>query len=358
MALRLDGRSAVGVRSVGETAPEGWDARTVSPPGGHVMQGAVWAEHRRSMGQQPLFVDLDDDRAALLVMRRQRPLGTFVTARKGPVHAGDAPEQVAARAGALASVVRERGGSLLYVDPDLDRSVDYESAMDARGFELTAPAEPSIHLMRLSFPAGSTADDIYAGFSKQTRQRIRSAESGGVAVRIDATAERLEAFAELLARRSDELGVALRPEFGSLPFSAKLIAAGQARLYLAEHDGDLLGGLLVYVQGGTLATIYSADRAEQRRAFPGVMHLLRWHVIRDAHAMGAPWIDLGGVDLPGHRHEPKPTEPSYGLYEHKRSFGAVWVEREQARRIVLRPWVERAASASRSVFALTRGRVR
>jgi lipid II:glycine glycyltransferase (peptidoglycan interpeptide bridge formation enzyme) len=322
------------------------------------MQGTVWAEHRRSMGQQPLFVDLDDGRAALLVTRRQRPMGTFVTARKGPIHAGDAPEQVAARANALAAAVRERGGSLLYVDPELDVAADYERAMDSFGFELTAPAEPSIHLMRLAFPQGSTADEIYAGFSKQTRQRIRAAESAGVAVRVDASGERLEAFAELLAQRSDELGVALRPEFGSLPFSAKLMAAGQARLYVAEHDGDLLGGLLVYVQGGTLATIYSADRAEQRHAFPGVMHQVRWHVIRDAHAMGAPWIDLGGVDLPGHRTEPKPGEPSYGLYEHKRSFGAVWVEREQARRVVLRPWVERAVSASRSVLALTRGRIR
>jgi lipid II:glycine glycyltransferase (peptidoglycan interpeptide bridge formation enzyme) len=358
MALRLDGRSTVGVRSVSETAPDGWDSRTVTPRGGHVMQGTVWAEHRRSMGQQPLFVDLDDGHAALLVIRKQRPLGTFVTARKGPIQAGDEPQNVAARAHALAGVVRARGGSLLYVDPELDRSADYERAMDGFGFEVTAPAEPSIHLMRLSFPAGSTADDVYAGLSKQTRQRIRSAETAAVTVRIDASGERLEAFAELLAQRSDELGVALRPEFGSLPFSAKLMAAGQARLYVAEHENDLLGGLLVYVQGGTLATIYSADRAEQRRAFPGVMHLVRWHVIRDAHAMGAPWIDLGGVDLPGYREEPKPGDPSYGLYEHKRSFGAVWVEREQARRIVLRPWVERAASASRSVLAVTRGRIR
>jgi lipid II:glycine glycyltransferase (peptidoglycan interpeptide bridge formation enzyme) len=118
----------------------------------------------------------------------------------------------------------------------------------------------------------------------------------------------------------------------------------------------MLGGLLVYLQAGTLATIYSADRAELRRAYPGVMHLLRWHAIRDALAMGAPWIDLGGVDLPGHRAPPGPDEPSYGLYEHKRSFGAVWVEREQARRAVLRPWVERAASAGRSMLSLTRGR--
>jgi lipid II:glycine glycyltransferase (peptidoglycan interpeptide bridge formation enzyme) len=116
----------------------------------------------------------------------------------------------------------------------------------------------------------------------------------------------------------------------------------------------MLGGLLVYLQGGTLSTIYSADRAELRHAYPGVMHLLRWAAIRDALAMGAPWVDLGGVDLPGHRQPPTPDEPSYGLYEHKRSFGATWVEREQARRAVLRPWVERAASAGRSVLSLAR----
>jgi hypothetical protein len=36
------------------------------------------------------------------------------------------------------------------------------------------------------------------------------------------------------------------------------------------------------------------------------------------------------------------------------TFGATWVQREQARRAVLRPWVERAASASRTVLSLAR----
>jgi lipid II:glycine glycyltransferase (peptidoglycan interpeptide bridge formation enzyme) len=356
MTVPAGGIAQAAVRSVSAAAPPGWDERTVSVPGGQVMQGSICAEYRRGLGQEPMFVDLDDGGAALLIWRAQRPLGTFVTCRKGPVAAGVDSKSVAARAGALSHLVRERGGSLLYVDPDLERNPDFERAMAALGFELTAPAEPSIHLMRLEFAPGSTADDLLRSFSKQTRQRIRAAESAGVSVRVDERGERLPAFAELLAQRSDELGVALRPEFGSLGFSGRLIDAGQARLYLAERETDLLGGLLVYLQGGTLSTIYSADRAEQRRSFPGVMHLLRWHAIHDAHAMGASWIDLGGVDLPGHRGEPRPGEPSYGLYEHKRSFGAVWVEREQARRIVLRPWVERAAGMSRTLRSLGRGR--
>jgi lipid II:glycine glycyltransferase (peptidoglycan interpeptide bridge formation enzyme) len=342
------------VRSVSATAPIDWDSRTVNVPGGHVMQGTVWAEHRRAMGQEPLFVTFDDGRGALVVSRRQRPVGVFASARKGPVSAGDPPDRVAERALALTGLMRDRGASLLYVDPELDRSQAYAHAMDHGGFATTDPAEPSVHVMRLYFPASTREGALFESFGKSTRQRIRSAEKAGVTVRVDERGERLPAFAELLAVRSDELGVALRAEFGALPFSARLLAAGQGRLYLAEHEGEMLGGLLVYLQGGTLSTIYSADRADSRRTYPGSMHLLRWTAIRDALAMGAPWIDLGGVDLPGHRHPPRENEPSYGLYEHKRGFGAVWVEREQARRVILRPWHERAATASRSVSALAR----
>lgn len=318
------------------------------------MQGTCWAENRRLAGEEPLFVTFSDDRATLVTSRPQRPMGTFLTSRKGPIHAGDPPLAVAERAAALALLARDRGGSLLWMDPELDRSDAYAAAMEHANFEVTDPAEPSVHVMRLDIPQGSSQKTLFDSFAKGTRQRIRSAEKSGVTVRVDAAGRDVPAFAHLLAERSDELGVALRPEFGSLPFSALLIEAGQGRLYLAEHDGTLLGGLLVYLQGGSQSTIYSADRAELRRAHPGVMHLLRWRAIRDALASGAPSIDLGGVDLPGHREPPRPGEPSYGLYEHKRSFGAVWVEREQARRAVLRPWAERAASASRSVLSLVR----
>jgi len=37
-------------------------------------------------------------------------------------------------------------------------------------------------------------------------------------------------------------------------------------------------------------------------------------------------MDLGGVDVAGARREPREGEPMYGLYQHKRSFGAEWLE--------------------------------
>ena len=85
------------------------------------------------------------------------------------------------------------------------------------------------------------------------------------------------------------------------------------------------------------------------------MHLVRWTAIRAAYAEGCPAIELGGVDLPGHRSPPQPGEPNRGLYEHKRGFGAEWIEREPARRIVLRAGAERMATLRRRVIDGLRG---
>jgi hypothetical protein len=68
------------------------------------------------------------------------------------------------------------------------------------------------------------------------------------------------------------------------------------------------------------------------------MHLLRWRAIGIALAERRAEMDLGGVDVAGARRPPEPGEPTYGLYEHKRSFGARWVALAGAQERVARPW--------------------
>ena len=68
------------------------------------------------------------------------------------------------------------------------------------------------------------------------------------------------------------------------------------------------------------------------------MHLLRWRAIQLALREGRTEMDLGGVDIgPDHR-EPTKGDPMAGLYEHKRSFGAAWLEMTGAHERVIRPW--------------------
>lgn len=345
----------VRVARLSASAPDGWDGLTVASPGGHVMQGTAWADHRRSQGGEPRFVEFDDGRAALVILRRSPGLpGATASVRRGPAHAGDGPQRLAARSAALAEHLRGQGVRDLFVDPELDADPAYDAAMDRLGFKVADEVQPSIHVMRLTFPKGATEESVLATVSKSSRQRIRAAEKAGITVRHDATGERMEEFGALLVERADDLGIAMRPELGYLAAWRRLLAVGQARLLLAEHDEDLLGGLLLYLQGGLHSTAYSADRAASRRQFPGTMHLVRWTVIREALAAGVPAVELGGVDLPGHRDPPSRDQPNHGLFEHKRSFGAEWVVRTPARRIVLRPWADRLASTRRAVLSQAR----
>jgi lipid II:glycine glycyltransferase (peptidoglycan interpeptide bridge formation enzyme) len=325
-----------------------WDQRAVALPGGHVMQSAEWGEHRASQGLEARYLAFDDGRVALVLLRRSTGLpGVEAILRRGPAHGDDPGEASAARAAALVAWARDVGARSLEMDPELPADPDYASAMAAAGFVATDGPEPSIHVMRRTFEPGLDKEALLRGFSKSTRQRIRSAEEAGTTVRESRDEADMVAFAELLHERADVVGMQLQAGTGFVSAWRRLIDAGLARLLIARHEGELVGGLLLFIHGGIHATAYSADRADRRRELPGTMHLVRWTAIRDAFAEGRSAIELGGVDLPGHRRPPQKGEPNRGLYEHKRGFGAEWVEREPPRRIVLRPGAERLARVRR-----------
>jgi lipid II:glycine glycyltransferase (peptidoglycan interpeptide bridge formation enzyme) len=67
------------------------------------------------------------------------------------------------------------------------------------------------------------------------------------------------------------------------------------------------------------------------------MHLLRWRAIQLAIREGCTEMDLGGVDVGPHHRAPGEGDPTAGLYEHKRSFGASWVEMTGAHERVNKP---------------------
>ncbi|CAN5650015.1 hypothetical protein BH23CHL8_BH23CHL8_21760 [soil metagenome] len=349
------GGEEVRVTDEATTPPAGWDERAVHVSGGHVMQSAAWGEYRRGAGLEPRYLTFSDGRVALASLRRSPLLpGTEAAVRRGPPHAGDPVEALASRAVALAEWARGTRARNLFLDPGLDADPAWESAIDAAGFEPAEEREPSIHVMRLALPAGGDTDAAWSGLAKSTRQRIRAAEASGTSVREDPQGERLETFAGLLRERADSLGIPLQSGTDYMRGWRILLREGLARLLLAEHAGDLVGGLFIHIHGGIHSTAYSADAVERRHDLPGAMHLVRWVAIRDALTAGVTAIELGGVDLPGHREPPRPGDPNRGLYEHKRSFGATWVERSPARRIVLRPWVDRLARARRRAVDLTR----
>ena len=354
---RPQGGGARAVRDVADVCPSGWDALTVEPPGGHVLQGSIGALRHARHGWTPRFVRFDDGRAALVALRRRPPLpGVLAYAPRGPVAAGDDPVAVAGRAIALAAWLRNEGATILAVDPVLDASEAYENALREAGFREAEEIQVSRHRLVLELPPGATEASLLASVATGTRQRIRAAERHGTVVREDAAGQRLEAFEALLEATAARQGFDFVVGLGFLTWWRELIAAGQGLFLVAEQGETLIGGLFLVRQGGCFAMAHSADRVDLRAAYPGTMHRLHWEAIRRSLAAGMPALDFGGVDVAGNRGRPEPGDAMWGLYEHKRSFGATWRESAPAHEIVLRPALYRAERAARALLPRIRRR--
>jgi lipid II:glycine glycyltransferase (peptidoglycan interpeptide bridge formation enzyme) len=337
---------------------EAWDRRMVHGPGGHVYQSRAWARHCETRGWRPRFVMVDAERGAVVLVRPTPLIGgasAYVT--RGPIiDPGEEGGTIAARLTALAEHLGSTGVDAIATDAEIPATTPgIREAVRAAGYHPIAEIQPSRHLVSLALPDDADDAAIRGELTKSTRQRVDRAERDGVVVRRHDTGgwdgghplfdapdrpldEALGAFATLLEGTGRRKGFTFGPRDAFLRWWQLAHADGLVVYLEARDDGALLGGLLLYRHGDRLSTVHSADAPGVRETHPGVMHLLRWRAIQLAIREGRSEMDLGGVDhAPDHR-EPGPGDEMAGLYEHKRSFGARWVEMLGAQERVVRPW--------------------
>ena len=338
-----------------------WDRRVVQAPGGHVYQSRAWAGERAKLGSKPLHVMLDADQGALVLLRPFPVIGgASAYVPRGPIVDATDPldggEAAVRRVVELTEWLGSRGVAVLATDAEVPATdVVYGRGLRAAGFSPIGEIQPSRH--RVSVALARDTDDaaVLAGVAKSTRQRIAGAERDGIGVQrhdtggwtaLDTLFERptvsleaaLETFAALLEQTGERLGFTFGPRRVFLDWWRAAHAAGLLA-YLEARDPvepeRALGGLILYRHGDRLSTVHSADAPGVRETHPGVMHLLRWRAIQLAIREGCTEMDLGGVDIAPDHREPGEGDPMAGLYEHKRSFGATWIEMTGAHERVL-----------------------
>jgi lipid II:glycine glycyltransferase (peptidoglycan interpeptide bridge formation enzyme) len=349
--------STVAFREATAEELAGWDDRTVHAPGGHVLQSRAWAEHRATKGWQPRFL-VGDVGSGVLALTRSWPIvgGGSAYIPRGPAPTGGLDDAVARLDGATRWLAGQ-GIDVVASDAEVQEA-GYHQAIGRIGFSPIEEIQPSRHRLSVALEAEADEEAVLANVSKSTRQRIRKAESEGLAVvghgvapdaarediRVSETPVEtaLTRFHELAEQTADRRHFALGSRASFLDWTTRAAAAGLVVLLLAVDaaggEEAPVAGLLVYRHGGRLSTALSGDRPDARDRHPGAFHLLRWRAIQLAIREHASEMDLGGVDVAGARHEPKEGEPMHGLYQHKRSFGAEWVELPGAHERVLRPW--------------------
>lgn len=345
------------VRPANARELEAWDDLVVTPGGGHVYQSMAWARHRAASGWRPRHL-VAADGSALLALERSWPVigGGSAYLPRGPIPAGDAGA-MAGRLGAFTGWLADHGIDVVATDAEVPAPTGYGELIRAAGFRPIEEIQPSRHRLALVLGHGADEAAVLAGVAKTTRQRIRGAERAGTRIaRYDGAlsegadpgegftppdedaATALDRFYDLLLETGERRHFAFGPRASFLGWWRSALAAGLL-VYLEARSaaGAPLAGLVLHRHGGRLSTVHSADLAATRREHPGSLHLLRWRAIQLAVREGCAEMDLGGVDVPGARRPPLAGEPMHGLYEHKRSFGAAWIELTGAHERVIRP---------------------
>jgi lipid II:glycine glycyltransferase (peptidoglycan interpeptide bridge formation enzyme) len=333
-----------------------WDERTVDAPGGHVYQSRAWAEHRAASGWQSDHLVFEDG-YRVLALRRPLPLvgGWTAYIPRGPISAGENVDQTSDRLAVIVDHFAAGEVAVVATDAEIPAATGYRERLAAIGFKPIEEIQPSRHRIALAL-AGSDEEAAFEGIAKSTRQRIRKAEKDGIVVvrhdgRIgpdgvgegflvpdEPPATALDRFYDLLLETGERRNFSFGPRANFLAWWRAAHAAGHL-VYLEARspEGDPLAGLVLYRHGERLSTVHSGDHASARTDHPGALHLLRWRAIQLAIREGRTEMDLGGVDVPGARREPREGEPMWGLYQHKLSFGGQWLELTGAHERVIRP---------------------
>ena len=160
---------------------------------------------------------------------------------------------------------------------------------------------------------------LLAGMDGAAR-KIRKAEREGVEVTEAQSLADVEAYHRLSCETADRIRT--RSRFTELPLAffadvwRRMIPAGQARLFLARHAGELIAGTLFVVHGDTMLYYQGAstrDRAQTLRQAPAACF---WAAIRAARTLGLTRFAFGGCTP-----TTDATDPRHGVYEFKKKWG-------------------------------------
>lgn len=278
------------------TDPGGWDRALLALPNPHIRQTWAWGEFKSRDGWSAArFLFEEGGRtvaAASILQRRLPPLPVSILyVPKGPVLDWTDTDLAGRALAALEQLARRRQAIFVKIDPDVyyAGAVPSFSPRPARGLEtarlLTARgwrfSDEQIQFRNaLLLDLARPEQDLLATMKEKTRYNIRLAERRGVNVRLGSGAD-LSHFYRLYGE------TAQRNAWG------RFLDEGLAHLLLAEVNGEVIAGLLLFAFGATAWYMYGASADRYRELMPN--YLLQWEAIRFARSLGCTLYDLWGA---------------------------------------------------------------
>jgi len=295
-----------------------------------VMQSWEWGRLKSATGWRPMVIVLEDDgliAAGALVLERPLPrVGRgLLYAPRGPILDWDEPALLGRWLEQVRGVARERGAIALKIDPCVNSErTDVVAALEGEGFRFVGDDDPDLggtqprYVMKTDLTP--EPEELLASFHSKWRYNIRLAGRKGVTVREGTRADLPEFYRilEVTAER-DEFRVRGVDYYEAL--HDILVPAGLANLFVAEVEGQMVSGAIVFRMGGEAVYVYGASDNQHRDLMPN--HLLQWEMMQWARAQGCTVYDFRGVSR---EVDGEPIGELGGLNRFKRGFAAQYAE--------------------------------
>lgn len=306
-----------------QLAPDIWDSLVASAPDGHFMQTSGWATAQKLSGWETHAVSFTNGTRlcalALLLSRGVPGFGRVFTAPRGPVFLDSAPSVVNGVISELKRYVRKNGGIFCRLDPYLlDGSEDAVSL---------ATASEASHLARtwsywnapkyvMWLDLTRAEDALLSAMDRNCQRDIKAGYKKNVDYR-EGTDEELDEFFRLLVATSNSKGIAHHNEEYYRNLVASLRASCKVGIYFATYEGRAISTVMSIALGTRAWLMYAGSDREYYKL--RVNRNVQWEMIKWAKQHGCTRYDFRGSAT---GDPPLSTDPGYGVYEFKKSFGS------------------------------------
>lgn len=315
------------VTRLDESQLDDYHALVRESPYGDVLQTAAWARLKARFGWKPHYFAVTESgsvKAACLALEKRLPRLPFslLYCPRGPVLDWSNPAAFQPLLAGVREAAEQSRAILIKMDPPAP--AETEAATEAMEQQGLVPVDSDGFggiqprcVMKLDLSPG--LEQVLASFKPKWRYNIRLAERKGVTVR-QAGGEEMDAFYDILIETAarDRFLVRGRAYFHAM--WEELSKDNLIRLFLAEYEGKVIAGALLYIMGNKAWYTYGASSNEHRNVMPN--HLMQWKMMEAAASEGCAIYDFRGVSC---KQEEDPDDHLQGLNRFKAGFNARFI---------------------------------
>lgn len=304
-----------------------WNRLVLAFPGHDLRQSFEWGTLRSGDGWIPHRYAVFDGEAcvaAISVLARRLPGSSLsvLYASRGPLVDAKSEPAWAGLMEAVRGVAAATRAVFLRVSPNVPHGQPgFAEALERLGFVALADDWTTWNASRavMTLDVSPPLDEVRRRFRRRHREYIASAARRGLLVRRATSLADVRAFHLGLVASGRSKGFPVRGVGYFEDIWREYLATGTGVLFLGEHEGALVGGLLGARFGRRAYMLYTLVRDEA----PGRPDLhqgppLWWAFIQWAKAAGCDAIDFAGT---GTDFPPEPGAAGYGIYHYKLGFG-------------------------------------